>query len=807
LAVADARTSNGNGNGNAESPPRLVFTQLSTSGTPRDSTGLTQPDEYVWELLDRTRRMEFFEEMGNDGAIATALQARSQEVYAANWQLRSEDDSDKGTEILDFVQTELDDHIEELLRWLTVGPLQYGFVGIEPVFENKDTPFGRLIGIAKLAHIRQVTIEIHITDNGDLDFLMQRVWDGITQIERRIPADKVLWRTYDREGADYYGKPPLRRLWREYRFKTQIEKGILQHFDKFGAGILKWVEPKEGLTTTDRQRLMDYGAAIRMGATNVFSVPNGVTSELITADGSLSSAALNWKQEYESRIAKVLLTQGTDLGTTDTGSRAVGQTFEEQLAGAVQADAENIAAIILEKLIKPLVRYNYGEQEHYPEYAPSQRAKIRSGFTDELTKAKAAGIFHATPADEYQFRDRFELPEIPLDELQKNADEAKLQAAAVAAAPPGSPASSAAGQGDRPPAPQGPQRVAASRAAALRQLAYDVAAGGPVPAVKGEWSHRTVEFSEWEQRILQPDLLTRQLDLESQRTTAETHDVLRQIDDYLATQAEKIVVGGPAALGAFNPRVSPRLRQALIDALQSAAERVKELGDNAVRREIRLQLGPEGVGPQRAPSGFGLFVRALRTIVLAQPEDAKSIHLAAEVKRAAEEEIDRREQSTRGAIAIALSQAAGNAELLASVLSTALRSALDSLSPNRTADNIQRVVNTSFGIGRSEAAQAINDAASGGGGRGGARSGITYPDGSPVELVSKIYSAVMDMGTCDECAKWDGAHFPIDYPEDITGVQAPNPRCAGGARCRCAWIYVTDKEVPANVGPTKGPNA
>src|SRR3954451_21356242 len=104
--------------------------------------------------------------------------------------------------------------------------------------------------------------------------------------------------------------------------------------------------------------------------------------------------------------------------------------------------------------------------------------------------------------------------------------------------------------------------------------------------------------------------------------------------------------------------------------------------------------------------------------MLAQEKDARTIHLAAEVKRAAEEEIDRREQSTRGAIAIALSQAAGNADLLASVLSTALRSALDNLSTGRTEDNVQRVVNTSFGIGRREAADAIN---------GGGRSGLIDP--------------------------------------------------------------------------------
>ena len=97
-ATTDARS---NGNGSESGPAaRIVWTQQSVSGTPRGPDGLIQPDEYVRELLDPIRRMEIFEEMSNDGAIATALQARCQEVYAANWQLGSEDESERGAEIL-----------------------------------------------------------------------------------------------------------------------------------------------------------------------------------------------------------------------------------------------------------------------------------------------------------------------------------------------------------------------------------------------------------------------------------------------------------------------------------------------------------------------------------------------------------------------------------------------------------------------------------------------------------------------------------------------------------------------------------
>jgi hypothetical protein len=84
LAAADARTTGTNGNGTSPngngSAPRVSLTQLSLPGTPRGQDGLAYPDEYLRELADPIRRMEIFEEMGNDGGVATALEARCQDV-------------------------------------------------------------------------------------------------------------------------------------------------------------------------------------------------------------------------------------------------------------------------------------------------------------------------------------------------------------------------------------------------------------------------------------------------------------------------------------------------------------------------------------------------------------------------------------------------------------------------------------------------------------------------------------------------------------------------------------------------------
>jgi hypothetical protein len=66
-------------------------------------------------------------------------------------------------------------------------------------------------------------------------------------------------------------------------------------------------------------------------------------------------------------------------------------------------------------------------------------------------------------------------------------------------------------------------------------------------------------------------------------------------------------------------------------------------------------------------------------------------------------------------------------------------------------------------------------------------------------LTAKIYSSVMDVDTCDACAKLDGAVFDI---EDYR-LTLPNPKCTCKRGCLCCWIYNTDRESESAVKPTK----
>jgi hypothetical protein len=928
----------------AVSPPSGALAQQSYSGTPRGPDGTTTPDDYQREMADPVRRMQIFEEMrASDHAVHAAIDARRQEINAANWVLASEDKTPLGVEILEFVEDNIYPQLDAILRLLGGGGIHYGFGAVEPVFTWADRPVAGIIGraktrrparsqrrgiyLAKVAHLRQPSVEtFRISEQGDLISVVQNGFTGASYRRVEIPAEKLLLWTYDQQGDDRWGVPPARHCFKAWTFKSQVEKLNLLHMDRFAVG-LPIIEEGEGWTHVERQSLAAFFATMRARGDNYLLHPAGGKITLASDDGKTTLSMLEWVRYYDIAIAKTFLTQSSELGSTQTGSRSVGETMVEQMGALVQADCEELASIINEQLIKYLVDLNYGPQKSYPNFQPTQRVKLNGAMATALQSLIGVKLLNPRPEDEVLVRDVFGMPTVPLEVLQEAhgaatestdatnavtgaadapaADDATVGASdqhiqvtqatvlngaqissakdivlAVAAGqlprdagvamlqvffnltpdkaeqlmasagtttpttpnPVAGAATSGADDGAgtggsqaTPPAPgtaggtvpaPRPALVAASRAI---ELAVQLADGAPEPAQQGVSTYRTREFSTWEASIVRPEVLIRDLDLQAARLTGEVQDVLRTIDEDLAAQVEAHANDSAEALSAAvrTIAVPDELREQLRAVLTAAAKRARDYGTQAVKNEVDRQVGPAGVGAQRAPSlpwgDVGVaepstYSRIRRLIgnklrLLAHGDDetsaekrARDLRLSAQVDAAVESEVVRREQSVRTSILTALTQAAGaEAALLGSIVSSASKASLLGLSTGRTQQAVQSVVNVGFGIGRSDMAEAVTAPATQSGG-GGGRSGIVDSAGAPIGFVRKVYSAVMDLGTCDECAKWDGAEFPIDYPEDVSGVQCPNPRCAGTEQhCRCIWIYITDKESTPLVPASKGP--
>lgn len=812
-------------------------------------------------MMDPRRRTQVFEEMrSSDEAVNTAISAREQLITGSDWMLATEDGSDVGGQVLEFCEDNIYPVLEDLLRPLARA-LQYGFGLVEPVYAWADSPFarsivsgaarrapgqyGRKIMLRAVKDIRQTTVDNFIIgvgadDRGDLLAVRQSVWKmGGGFGYNDVPAEKLLCWVYRRQGDDYFGYPPTRNLYRIWTFKRQVENLSLLQFERFGVGT-PIMTLGEGASGPEYDKASEIVRNWRAGLLAGIVAPYGSTATIATADAGAAAATLEFIRWAALAIAKTYLTQQTELGSTETGARAVGETFERSMRDATQDDVDALAAIINERLIVPLVIWNFGPQETYPAFAPSQRVKGSPALATVIQTLLAAGaVTWNAETDEPWLREKLEMPPLDLDWLAAEQERKQAVADAIAGGPQADPATpptdgrpndqAAPDQPGQAPPPR--PRMAASRGTPGRDRrapgagrrpprlttyqGYPGAAdarGVPTPALPGT-SYRTPEYTAWEARIMRPDVLSRDLDVQQARAAGEVHDVLAAIDEYLAREVETLALGGAAALagGSAAVKVPDALRAELRDMILAAAERVRDYGRKAVRTEVKRQGEPEAANAPTYPAGgfagpgysaqapflTRLRLRARRLLVRlaladepkypTNQDEARDLSLSAEVDRAVEDEVDRREGSARNALVAALSMAGALAVAdLAATAAARVREALATLSPNRTAANVASTVNVAFGIGRRDGADEL------------------VTDGE-ADLVAKVYSAVMDYGTCDECARFDGAEYPIDYPEDMTGLQAPNPRCEGGyGRCRCAWIWISAAESRAQTPASRG---
>lgn len=793
---------------------------MSFSGSP-SYNGVTRPDDYVGELSEPTRRMATFEEMRfSDDAVHAALSAREQMLSAANWMLSSGEGGGSSQEILEFVEDNLFPHLERILR-LLAGALHYGFAAIEPVFEWADAPTkrsfirglvsrgtrenGRRIYLRKVAHPRQRTIYTFRTSElGDLEAVEQYVWTGFGFRRVSIPPEKLIIFTYNQQGDDRWGVPPTRHIYKAWTFKNQIERLNVLHIDRFGVGT-PVAEAGPGWTDNDYQKMEEYLKTWRAGEENYLVHPSGGKISIVSDAGQMTINSLEWVKYYNLAIAKVFLTQGSELGSTETGARALGEVMLEQTETIVQADAEEIANLLNEQLVVPLVDMNFGPQDEYPRFLPSQRVRASSAIGGVIAQLIGAGAIKWEPKDEGWLRDALHLPSIDIaarEEERENMKALREQAARTAEllitdpnAPkpqlvPGQPVAPV--PAETTPAERLSRIEHAQRAIQLSLTGVDEA----MPAVVGTSTYRTREFTDWEVAVVKPWMLARDLDLETARLTAEVQQVLRDVDAELAGQVRSYASDGASALQGAVRRIAvpAKLRTKMRDVLTAAAQRARSYGARAVTMEVERQEAAVGAPPPRATPSVERPVDVNRTSVSggqyfsdAEAERRDAL-LKAEVDRTVEEEIARRETAARSAMLLALATAgSATAAVLAEQAAQGAKSALEELSTARTADAVAGVVNSGFGVGRSDGADIVTES-------------------NPDRLAGKVYSAAMDGGTCEECERWDGGRFPIDYPEDHTGVQAPNPKCYGSfKRCRCIFVYVTAAEqrsaVPSSIGP------
>jgi hypothetical protein len=311
------------------------------------------------------------------------------------------------------------DHLRQALLFLP-----YGFMGFEIIADT-----GRGDGLAHLARLSPrmpLTIgRMDVNRSGDLVAVHQypttvptaagNVYTGeMPTIDKdtgmvRIGADRLVWYVNGLEGAAWQGVSILRSCYGAWLLKQRALKVNAIKDERTGMGV-PWIENAPG--TQDLAPGQKLATQLRGGEQAGGSLPPGSKLHIEGVSGQVADilASINY---YDEAMSRAMLTQFLNLGTTKTGSRALGDSFIDFFKLALDGLADNIVQTATAQIIDRLVTWNFGENAAAPRLVTAEVDLETDLPPDSLVALASAGVLTNDAGLESYTRERFNLP--PLD--------------------------------------------------------------------------------------------------------------------------------------------------------------------------------------------------------------------------------------------------------------------------------------------------------------------------------------------------------------------------------------------------------
>lgn len=283
----------------------------------------------------------------------------------------------------------------------------FGHYGHEMLAKVDVAGRARLIGLSD--RMPTTISNIHVSDQGVLLGISQDVrgYDDPPQIR----ADRLVWYCHEREGAAWYGNSLLRPAFSAWFVKQELLRIAATSNRRFGMGV-PTVRALPGTSPTPAQ--MNEAAllaqAMRVGEQAGAAIPPGFVVELLGLQGSTPDtlALIKYLDQQMSRMA---LAGFLDLGTTDTGSRALGEAFIDLFTLSIQTSADFVADVATRQIAARIVEWNWGEEEPVPRITVADVGSKHEVTADAIDQLMRSGAITADPQLESWVRRTYRLPQ------------------------------------------------------------------------------------------------------------------------------------------------------------------------------------------------------------------------------------------------------------------------------------------------------------------------------------------------------------------------------------------------------------
>lgn len=384
-----------------------------TSGMPWDPSEFTP--ELAWPLsisvYDKMRRQ--------DAQTKGVLNAVTLPIRRANWRL---DPNDAPDNVVAAIAADLGldangpvnrRRRRQRFDWtdhtrLALLALPYGHSIFEKVGE---------IGADGLWHLTRLeerlpaTIaKINVARNGDLLGVEQYPSGlvGDTGIGLPMPADRLVFYSHEREGGLWQGQSILRSSYKNWLLKDRLIRADTMKHERNGMGV-PIAEAPEHATDKAIERMHDVVTRWRAGEVSGAAVPPGWKIRLVGVEGTLPDTLASVRY-HDEQIAQETLAMFMKLGSSATGSRALGEEFIDLFMLSLQTVADELANTFNEQQIEMWVDWNWGEDVPAPRVVVDPIGADTDITAEAIKALLESGALTADPALEEYLRSRYRLP-------------------------------------------------------------------------------------------------------------------------------------------------------------------------------------------------------------------------------------------------------------------------------------------------------------------------------------------------------------------------------------------------------------
>lgn len=333
--------------------------------------------EYNAKLEGRDAFRIYEQMRRSDADVAAALAACKLPIRAADWQLVPGVNSNdpgyaRAVEVADFVRENLFGGLESPTlsgHWVTqtfesviensLLALDFGCAAHEDLWHVD----GGAVRLRRLAARLPLTFyRFHVEPDGEtLIALEQWGYRGDDFVNVRVPAEKLALFIVNREGANFYGRSLLRAAYQHWYIKSQLYRMDAISCERNGMGI-PWIEQGPNASPADVKSARDWATKLAIHENLGLALPPGWQLHLEGVRGAVRDPAASIRHHSE-MIARSVLAMFMSLGTSESGSRALGNVMTDFFYLSLEATARMVAETIAQTSVRRLVDFNFGREE------------------------------------------------------------------------------------------------------------------------------------------------------------------------------------------------------------------------------------------------------------------------------------------------------------------------------------------------------------------------------------------------------------------------------------------------------------